>query len=219
MSATNSASLRSSVRIDPSPVPLGTHPPAPVNARPADAPARSEQPDLFDLRQLEVSYDREAATLWTFMRPQGRPSYNPGLLHDFHAWQDAICQRHANGTEALRYLVLGSRFPGVFNLGGDLDLFAGFIAPATARPGPLRPRLRLDPPQQHAAARAADRHRRARPGRRARRRLRGGALASTSSSPSAAPASACRRSPSACSPAWARTACCRARSGWPRPRR
>jgi hypothetical protein len=24
--------------------------------------------------------------------------------------------------------VLGSRFPGVFNLGGDLDLFASFIA-------------------------------------------------------------------------------------------
>jgi DSF synthase len=86
------------------------------------APAPSEKADLFGLRQLEVAYEPEAATLWTFMRAQGRPTYNLGLLQDFHSWQDGIRERF-EGAEELRYLVLGSRFPGVFCLGGDLDLF------------------------------------------------------------------------------------------------
>jgi DSF synthase len=79
------------------------------------------------LRQLETSWDEENATLWTFMRPEGRPSFNPEMLRDFQAWQDGIVARFGAGEEALRYLVLGSRFPGVFCLGGDLALFADLI--------------------------------------------------------------------------------------------
>lgn len=78
---------------------------------------------LFELAQLEVSWDSDAGALWTFMRPNGRPSYNLGLLNDFHAGQSAIMSAFAGCPERLRYLVLGSRTPGVFNLGGDLDYF------------------------------------------------------------------------------------------------
>ena len=45
---------------------------------------------LFALEQLEVAWDAELGTLWTFMRPHGRPSYNLALLEDFHAWQRGI---------------------------------------------------------------------------------------------------------------------------------
>ena len=38
---------------------------------------------LFELEQLEVSFEKELGALWTFMRPRGRPSYNPDLLEDF----------------------------------------------------------------------------------------------------------------------------------------
>ncbi|WP_283741976.1 crotonase/enoyl-CoA hydratase family protein [Chelatococcus albus] len=79
---------------------------------------------LFGLRQLEVSWEAQTGTLWTFMRPHGRPSYNPAMLADFHAWQDGIQALFKGRESDIRYLVLGSRFPGVFNLGGDLDLFA-----------------------------------------------------------------------------------------------
>lgn len=81
---------------------------------------------LFGLRQIEVSFESETGTLWSFIRPDGRPSYNPGLLGDFHDWQDGI-EDVFRPRGDLRYLVLGSRFPGVFCLGGDLDLFAGMI--------------------------------------------------------------------------------------------
>ena len=79
---------------------------------------------LFELAQLEVSFDAEAGALWTFMRPHGRASYNQDLLEDFHAWQRGIVAAYASRPSELKYLLLGSRTPGVFNLGGDLDLFA-----------------------------------------------------------------------------------------------
>lgn len=79
---------------------------------------------LFDLEQLEVSYDEPNAALWTFMRPRARPSYNPALLDDIHALQRGIVAKFAGRPNELRYLVAGSRTFGVFSLGGDLDLFA-----------------------------------------------------------------------------------------------
>ena len=85
---------------------------------------------LFKLEQLEVSWEQETGALWTFMRPRGRPSYNPALLEDFHAWQRGIVANFSHRPDELRYLLLGSRTPGVFNLGGDLNLFLGKIREA-----------------------------------------------------------------------------------------
>ena len=82
---------------------------------------------LFELEQLDVSWDDPTGALWTFMRPRGRPSYNVDLLEDFHAWQRGIIAAFENRPNDLRFLLLGSRTPGVFNLGGDLDLFAAKI--------------------------------------------------------------------------------------------
>ena len=79
---------------------------------------------LFELEQLDVSWDDPTGALWTFMRPRGRPSYNLDLLEDFHAWQRGIIAAFENRPNDLRFLLLGSHTPGVFNLGGDLDLFA-----------------------------------------------------------------------------------------------
>jgi DSF synthase len=78
---------------------------------------------LFKLEQLEVTWDEQAGALWTFMRPRGRPSYNPDFLEDFHAWQRGIAAMFADRPDDIGYLLLGSRTPGVFNLGGDLDHF------------------------------------------------------------------------------------------------
>jgi DSF synthase len=82
---------------------------------------------LFELEQLDVSWDDPTGALWTFMRPRGRPSYNLDLLEDFHAWQRGIVAAFENRPNDLRFLLLGSHTPGVFNLGGDLDLFAAKI--------------------------------------------------------------------------------------------
>ncbi|QYU70604.1 crotonase/enoyl-CoA hydratase family protein [Leptolyngbya sp. 15MV] len=83
--------------------------------------------DLFALRELDVLYDSDQQVLWTYMRPEGRPSFTPSMLADFEAWQRLISQGFGPGKAPLRYLVLGSRSPGVFCFGGDLKLFQALI--------------------------------------------------------------------------------------------
>ena len=117
---------QSAVRSD---VPSAT----PTTARPlfdpklVDLKKSADARRLFELEQLEVSWDDTTGSLWTFMRPRGRPSYNLDFLEDFHAWQRGILATFENHPHDLRFLLLGSRTPGVFNLGGDLDLFAALI--------------------------------------------------------------------------------------------
>lgn len=82
---------------------------------------------LFALDQLDCMYDEEAATLWTYMRPRGRPSFNPAMLADFTKWQEDIATAFGPTGAPLDFLVLGSRVPGVFCYGGDLDLFGSLI--------------------------------------------------------------------------------------------
>jgi len=89
---------------------------------------RSAGTRLFDLGQLEVRWEAESGALWTHMTPVDRPNFNRAMLRDFQRWQAEIGREFADPQEGLKYLVLGSRFPGVFNLGGDLELFARFIA-------------------------------------------------------------------------------------------
>jgi len=105
------------------PVPAKT----PVDPWLIDLKKSADARRLFELEQLDVSWDDPTGALWTFMRPRGRPSYNLDLLEDFHAWQRGIVAAFENRPNDLRFLLLGSRTPGVFNLGGDLDLFAAKI--------------------------------------------------------------------------------------------
>ena len=91
---------------------------------------RSAGTRLFDLGQLEVHWEASSGTLWTHMTPVARPNFNRAMLRDFQRWQAEIGREFANPEEGLKYVVLGSRFPGVFNLGGDLELFARFIETA-----------------------------------------------------------------------------------------
>jgi DSF synthase len=82
---------------------------------------------LFDLGQIDVSWDETASTLWAFMTPANRPNYSMAMLRDIRLWQTETQRLFDDGALPLKYMVLGSRFPGVFNLGGDLELFAGCI--------------------------------------------------------------------------------------------
>lgn len=101
-----------------------------------DAPANSAEAalrdcagprDLYQLNELDVFYEADEKALWTYMRPAGRPSFTPTMLHDFVAWQRLIVEGFGPGKLPLKYLVLGSRAPGVFCFGGDLDLFQRLI--------------------------------------------------------------------------------------------
>ncbi|MGG5807633.1 crotonase/enoyl-CoA hydratase family protein [Falsiroseomonas sp. CW058] len=76
---------------------------------------------------LGIDLDLPAATLWSWMRPQGRPCFSPALLADLRAMQGALAAR-PDTAAPLRHVVTGSAVPGIYNLGGDLALFAELIA-------------------------------------------------------------------------------------------
>lgn len=95
------------------------------------------QSTLFDLGQIEVSWEAPSRTLWAFMTPEERPNYNLRMLRDIRTWQTESKRLFDRGDLPLQYMVLGSRFPGVFNLGGDLELFAACIERADL-PGLVR---------------------------------------------------------------------------------
>ncbi len=84
-------------------------------------------PELFGLAELDCFYESESETLWTYMRPAGRPSFTPSMLGDFESWQALIAAGFGPAKVPLRFLVLGSRAPGVFCFGGDLELFQRLI--------------------------------------------------------------------------------------------
>ena len=93
-----------------------------------DARQRLGLPEkLFQLNELDVLYEPADVVLLTFMRPPGRPSFTPAMLEDFEDWQRLILAGFGEGRTPLKYVVLGSRAPGVFCFGGDLDLFNRLI--------------------------------------------------------------------------------------------
>ncbi|MBV7260186.1 crotonase/enoyl-CoA hydratase family protein [Erythrobacter crassostreae] len=94
----------------------------------AESALHASIPDaLFNLTELDVLYEDTTATLWTYINPEGRPSFTPAMLNDFESWQSLISQGFGRDKVPLRYLVLGSRSPDVFCFGGDLDLFQKLI--------------------------------------------------------------------------------------------
>ncbi len=99
----------------------GTLPPA--------APATVLQAEVAALRydNLEVELEGEAGTWWARMRPAGRPSFTNGLLRDIGDMQRALTRILGHAPGSVRHVVLGSAVPGIYNLGGDLGLFARLI--------------------------------------------------------------------------------------------
>ena len=83
--------------------------------------------ELFTLNELDVLYSEREEALWSYMRPAGRPSFTPPMLADFGNWQRLIAAHFGPDRVPLKYLILGSRAPGVFCFGGDLELFASLI--------------------------------------------------------------------------------------------
>ena len=80
---------------------------------------------------LEVDFDRVHGVLWYRMHPRGRQSFTLNMLHELRHVQDEIrsffkCFGNT-GPDRIRYIVLGSRIPGTFNLGGDLEHLARLV--------------------------------------------------------------------------------------------
>lgn len=82
-------------------------------------------------REIDVEIDATLETSWCWMNPVGAPSFTPGLLADLRAHQRSIRRAFeiapVGAPAPLKCAVFASRLPGIYNLGGDLGLFAGWI--------------------------------------------------------------------------------------------
>ena len=82
--------------------------------------------------QLRVNYDKDLHAMWSRWAPEPRPCFNPALLADIRSYYEYLASTGGRmdclGEEhPIEYVVLASGTPGVFNLGGDLDLFKKLI--------------------------------------------------------------------------------------------
>jgi DSF synthase len=82
--------------------------------------------------QLRASFHKEQGAIWSRWNPAPRPCFNPRLLADIRSYYDFLATSSGKvmvGTQDhnIDYVVLASGIPGVFNLGGDLDLFKMLI--------------------------------------------------------------------------------------------
>ena len=82
--------------------------------------------------QLVTEFNEETGVMWCYANPSPRPCFTPQLLEDLMKFLHAIRNKTTSdlrlGTSpTIKYLILGSYKPGVFSLGGDLDLFVKSI--------------------------------------------------------------------------------------------
>ena len=76
-------------------------------------------------KQIEVRFDPERATAWTYLKPSGAPCFNLGMLEELRAHDSAIesCGGrvlYEGDLHQIHYYVGGSRIEGIFSLGGNL---------------------------------------------------------------------------------------------------
>jgi DSF synthase len=82
---------------------------------------------LSSYTQLEIEFDRELKTIMSWMKPAPRPCFNAVLLDEIQR-SEQLLELHqgyfndCGRPERVNYVVFGSRTPGVFNLGGDLNM-------------------------------------------------------------------------------------------------
>ena len=76
--------------------------------------------------QLATHLDRKYETAWCYMQPTARPCFSTQLLKDLIGWC-RFMEQNADQL-GLRYHVIASNISGVYNFGGDLELFGRHVA-------------------------------------------------------------------------------------------
>lgn len=81
--------------------------------------------------QFSTRYDSDTSTIWCWMHPEPRPCLNATLIDELVHLQKQLTHtyktQHPDTIWPFRHLILASKLPGIYNLGGDLDLFKQYI--------------------------------------------------------------------------------------------
>ncbi len=98
-------------------------PPLPIIAE----PPLPRELDIGAYEAMSVAIDPVARAMWCFIKAEGPSSFTPGLLRDLGVVHSTVHRLYrdseTDGSDSVRFCVVGSNVPGVFNLGGDLALF------------------------------------------------------------------------------------------------
>lgn len=83
-------------------------------------------------RQIQVEYDPETRSVWTYLNPKGTPCFSIELLRELISSNSEFAKNDgkvmcAGSDEPIEFLVGASRVEHVFNYGGDLALFVLLI--------------------------------------------------------------------------------------------
>lgn len=90
----------------------------------------SESNRSVEYQQLTLHQDAQNAVAWCYMNASPRPCFTTELLEELDQWASHL--RRQASEHPLRYHVTASLVPGIFNLGGDLDVFRKSIVAADA---------------------------------------------------------------------------------------
>ena len=85
---------------------------------------------LPNYRHSLINLDTERHAIWHYMNPEPRPAFSRTVLSEILDVQERVklhLSSHGDNQPEIRYLVLASATPGVFSLGGDLELFSDLI--------------------------------------------------------------------------------------------
>lgn len=84
---------------------------------------------MFDsYSEMTIKYDAELKALWCYFNPTGRPCFTMKALTEAKRFQQTVQQYvFSNRESKVQYLILASEVPGIFSLGGDLNLFIELI--------------------------------------------------------------------------------------------
>lgn len=74
--------------------------------------------------ELRTYYDEKNHLAWGYMHANPRPCFSTKLLSELQDWFTKLSVQQ---EQEIRFAVLASDTPGVYNLGGDLDLFRNLI--------------------------------------------------------------------------------------------
>lgn len=78
--------------------------------------------------QLDTRYDSTTQSIWCWLHPQPRPCLNPTLLNELEQLQCRLRNLYnSHSQKKFKHLIIASRSPEIFNLGGDLTLFTSLI--------------------------------------------------------------------------------------------
>ena len=84
-----------------------------------------------EYREIAVRYDEPHKAVWCYFNPAPRPCFSLQMLQDLRLMQQNIIDffNDLNPREEapIRYLIVCSQIPGIYNLGGDLSLFISLI--------------------------------------------------------------------------------------------